>query len=223
MGPILAVLLAIGSIFRAILTLSLVSSSKLCMGWVPCGLVVSFPIEIHTSLAHGQFHSMEMMPQKTYSVDFFSLGMGPTCCLLRWKTLQLQQWLCATYLKSGVSAAANLQLLWFLFPPDKITAHLFACWFHLRFELCWWASQDPFPSVSSVAVSVLNWVELWCRSSSCLNSCGWNPDSGCGRARRLLAFGGALIWHLVIHPSHLLPVPQESWNNECFGLGKKPQ
>lgn len=82
MGPILAVPLAIGPIFMVILTLSLVSSSKLCMGWVPCGLTVSFPIEIHTSLAHGQFHSMEMMFPKMYSVDIFSLGMGPTRCLL---------------------------------------------------------------------------------------------------------------------------------------------
>lgn len=108
MGPILALLLAIGPVFMAILTLSLVSSSKLCMGWVPCSLMVSFPIEIHTSLAHGQFLSMEMMSPKMYSVDIFSLGMGPTCCLLRWKTLQLQQWICGIYLKSGVSAAANL-------------------------------------------------------------------------------------------------------------------
>lgn len=77
MGPILAVLLAIGPIFMAILTLSLVSSSKLCMGWVPCGMMVSFPIENHTSLAHGQFHSMEMMSPKKYSIDIFSLGMGP--------------------------------------------------------------------------------------------------------------------------------------------------
>lgn len=158
MGPILAVLLAIGPIFMPVLTLSLVSSSKLCMGWVPCGLMVSFPIEIHTSLAHRQFHSMEMISPKMYNVDISSLGMGPTCCLLRWKTLQLQQWLCATYLKSGVSAAANLQLLWFLFPPDKITARLFACCFHLRFELCWWASQDPFPSVFSVQ----GWTGLSC-------------------------------------------------------------
>ena len=88
-GPGLAVLLAIGPIFMVILTLSLVPSSKLRMGWMPCGLTVSFLIEIHTSLAHGQFHSMEMMFPKMYSVDIFSLGMGPTRCLLSWKTLQL--------------------------------------------------------------------------------------------------------------------------------------
>lgn len=32
------------------------------------------------------------------------------------------------------------------------------------------------------------------------------------------------VWHLVICPSDLLPVPQESWqDNECFDLGIKPQ
>lgn len=42
-GPILAIVLAIGPILMMILTLSLVSSSKFCMGWVPCGLMPSFP------------------------------------------------------------------------------------------------------------------------------------------------------------------------------------
>lgn len=42
-GQILAIVLAIGPILMMILTLSLVSSSKFCMGWVPCGLMPSFP------------------------------------------------------------------------------------------------------------------------------------------------------------------------------------
>lgn len=85
MGLILAVPLAIAPIFMVILTLSLVSFSKLCMGWVPRGLMVSFPTEIRTSLAHGQFHSMEMMFPKAYSISIFSLGMGPTCWIRNWK------------------------------------------------------------------------------------------------------------------------------------------
>lgn len=52
----------------------------------------------------------------------------------------------------------------FYFHLIKLQLNLFACWFHLRFELCWWALQDPFPSVSSVGISVLSWVELWCRT-----------------------------------------------------------
>lgn len=85
MGLILAVPLAVAPIFMVILTLSLVSFSKLCMGWMPRGLVVSFPIEIRTSLAHGQFHSMGVMFPKMHSISVFSLGMGPTCWIWNWK------------------------------------------------------------------------------------------------------------------------------------------